>query len=1116
MVVVLAEKKDQAKKLATPFEWREQDGFIEVTPCSIFPKGAYITWALGHLVALEEPEAYNEKYKNWVLETLPIIPETFRYTILKDKAKQFGIIKRLVNQTTVSEIIIGTDPGREGEAIARLILNLAGCKKPIKRLWTSSLTKDSVMKAFQSLLPEAVKRPLFYEAQVRAQADWLIGLNTSRAYTIAFRNMGVDGTFSCGRVQTPLLGLICKREEEIESFIPEKFHEVFATFNCNEKSYIGKWFKGTLDRLEKGKAEQLAKHCLGKNALIRNVETERKEFSPPLLYSLSTLQTFANKQYKFPPQLVLDICQKLYLKGYLTYPRTDSQYITEEEAKLLPEILNNLSKYPDYQQYLPAPITSILHNKRFVNKSKVSDHHAIIPTETVPDLAALSDEEKWIYDLIVRSVVAAHYPNAIFDYTTIVTLVDGKFTFRTIGRQLIDTGWHKVIHTHGFDAEGNTGNPEMDEQLPILQLNEVGNVTNCHVHEGVTKAPKRYTEGDLIAVMKSAGKELVDEDLEKVMEETEGLGTEATRSGIITVLKNREYIDVRKNLVFPTRKGRFLIRAIGDSVLSSAILTARWEQRLREIGTGKADAAVFMEQVKILAKKLVQDVATKKDWINSNMIKNVAEKRQHEVDKSNSRGKVNRSPDQNGNDKSGEELGACIRCGSPVIEKAKKYGCSIYPNCDFSISKVILGQTVTNEDMRALLSGDVTDLKIGLKKTNNSTPFDACLVLEAGKLAFRYPSVRGLTLPLNLLYSAPKQTKMAKDHKEEFIQIEKEAESLKYPGKVVGVTIGPRITRYELLPAKGVNYSSYKRFKQNFQAVLMAEKITMHIPIPGKNTIGLEVPNIEIRPVYLRSLLENKEFLARRTGLTFPLGADIEGKPVYGDLSKMPHLLVAGTTGSGKSVFINSVICSLLYACTKEELRFVFIDPKQVELSAYETLPHLLMPIVKEPARAGTTLEKLIDIMMQRYDLFDAAGVKNIGGYNQKLSVKGEPLLPFIVLVIDELADLLMVAENSVEDQVQRLAQLARAAGIHMIIATQRPSKQCLSPVIKSNLPVRIAFSVASSSDSMVILDQPGAEDLLGKGDMLYQSQDAPIRRIQSAFVSDEEIQRVVRHASQY
>lgn len=199
---------------------------------------------------------------------------------------------------------------------------------------------------------------------------------------------------------------------------------------------------------------------------------------------------------------------------------------------------------------------------------------------------------------------------------------------------------------------------------------------------------------------------------------------------------------------------------------------------------------------------------------------------------------------------------------------------------------------------------------------------------------------------------------------------------------MVGVTIGPRVTRYELLPAKGVNYTSYKRFKHNFQSVLRAEKITMHIPIPGKNTIGLEVPNIEAIPVKLCSLLENKEFLARRTGLTFPLGAEIEGQPTFGGLSRMPHLLAAGTTGSGKSVF--SVICSLLYTCTKKELRFVFIDPKQVELSDYETLPHLLMPIVKDPARAGSALDKLTNIMMQRYDLFDASGVKNISAYNSE------------------------------------------------------------------------------------------------------------------------------------
>jgi DNA segregation ATPase FtsK/SpoIIIE-like protein len=285
----------------------------------------------------------------------------------------------------------------------------------------------------------------------------------------------------------------------------------------------------------------------------------------------------------------------------------------------------------------------------------------------------------------------------------------------------------------------------------------------------------------------------------------------------------------------------------------------------------------------------------------------------------------------------------------------------------------------------------------------------------------------------------------------------------------------------------------------------------LYIPLPGTNTVGIEVPNRFPYPVYLRTMLENKEYLANRKNLYIPLGMDVEGNPVSADLTKMPHLLVAGTTGSGKSVFINSVINSLLFACSSNDLKLVLVDVKQVELSVYEELPQLLMPIATDAKQASFVLKKLIGEMERRYAKFSKAGVKNIESYNAKANEK----LPFIVLVVDELADLLMVAPDEVEDSIQRLAQLARAAGIHMILATQRPTKQVLSTTIKANLPVRIAFSVASTADSMTILDAPGAEELLGRGDMFYQPSDMPRVRLQSPYVSDSEISRVTQYLVQ-
>ncbi|MED0677052.1 DNA translocase FtsK [Aneurinibacillus thermoaerophilus] len=368
-------------------------------------------------------------------------------------------------------------------------------------------------------------------------------------------------------------------------------------------------------------------------------------------------------------------------------------------------------------------------------------------------------------------------------------------------------------------------------------------------------------------------------------------------------------------------------------------------------------------------------------------------------------------------------------------------------------------------------------------------------------------------MPLNLLEEATEYMETNEGFDEDFKRIEAEARYLKHPLKVVGAIHGPRVTRFEALPERGINISGYNRFKSNFQAALRAEKITLYIPIPGKQLIGIEVPSRTPYLVHLKGLLEHKEFITS-SGLTFPVGMDVEKKPLFANLAEMPHLLVAGTTGSGKSVCLNTIIVSLLYGNTSEQLKFVFIDPKQVELAVYEGLPHLLMPIITDPRRASLALKKVIQEMERRYEIFTWVGVRNMDGYNDKMEEQGESekRLPYIVVVIDELADLIQVAGREIEEHIQRLAQKARAAGVHLIVATQRPSKHVLSTVIKANLPTRIAFAVSSGADSMTILDAPGAEDLLGKGDMIFMRSDAPEIRLQGAFISDSEIENVVSY----
>lgn len=723
MKIVIAEKPDQAAKLAAPFSFTKKPGYFEVKPNTYFPGGALITWAIGHLCELKAPEEYNPTWKKWTLETLPIIPDRFEYKVTKSKYKQFNVIKSLVKRPDIQEIIIGGDAGREGELIIRTLLRVCGVNKPMKRLWISSLTENAVKNGFANLLPEEKTRNIYFEALSRSCADWLIGINTSRLYTVLLKRNGVKDVFSIGRVQTPTLALIVKREHEIANFKSEPFWEVEAEFNFDGKMLKAKWHKDNISRVqEERQAIAIANFCINKNVEINDVKREIKEYAPPLLFNLSALQATANKAYKFSPQNTLDILQKLYLKGVVSYPRSDSQFLTNEEAKTLPKILEHLSKIDKYKGLLPPPTISIMNNKRYVNEKKVTDHHAIIITEQIPDVAKLSTEEEKIYDLVARQVIAAHYNNAIFSYTTIHSLVDKRAEFISKGKVLMEEGWRKVIY-HSKDNSPT----DKDELLPPLHENEQGIVAKANVKKGETQAPNRYSEGNLITVMKTAGKHLEDAELEKVLSKTEGLGTEATRAGIIGTLKDRNYIEVKKNQVFATAKGMLLIEALGESILTSPSMTAKWEQRLSEIGEGNASPKAFMEQVKKLADKLISDANKReKEWAFN----------QNEVDKITANNPYNKKYK-----KEKTVVGKCILCEGSIIDHGTFYGCSNYKtaNCKFSASKKLLRKTISQSNMKKLLAAGKTDLIKGFKKGEKT--FNAHLIWDEKerKINFKFP-----------------------------------------------------------------------------------------------------------------------------------------------------------------------------------------------------------------------------------------------------------------------------------------------------------------------------------------------------------------------------------------
>ena len=386
-------------------------------------------------------------------------------------------------------------------------------------------------------------------------------------------------------------------------------------------------------------------------------------------------------------------------------------------------------------------------------------------------------------------------------------------------------------------------------------------------------------------------------------------------------------------------------------------------------------------------------------------------------------------------------------------------------------------------------------------------------VVETVKKDYLFPSMDLLNINSKL--------KLKNEDKKDLIEnankLEETLSNFGVEAKVVQVTKGPSVTRFELQPSPGVKVSKIVNLQDDIALGLAANGVRMEAPIPGKAAIGIEVPNKKQSPVFLREVLDSKEFTNTNKNLAFALGKDITGKCIVGDLSKMPHMLIAGATGSGKSVCINSLIISLLYKYSPEQVKLLMVDPKVVELSVYNGIPHLLIPVVTDPKKAAGALNWAVNEMNKRYNLFSQMKVKNIESYN-KLFDKGEiqEKLPYIVVIVDELADLMMACPNDVEDYICRLAQMARAAGMHLIIATQRPSVDVITGVIKANIPSRVSFAVSSGTDSRTILDQVGAEKLLGRGDMLYYpiGENKPVR-VQGAFISEEEVENVVEFIKQ-
>lgn len=592
--LVLTEKPSVAKDIARVLGCKRSGN-----GCIVGDK-YIVTWALGHLVTLADPEAYDDKYKSWRMEDLPMLPGRMKLVVIGQTSKQFKAVSSLLSSAEVSDIVIATDAGREGELVARWIIQKANCRKPMRRLWISSQTDKAIKEGFASLKPSSQYDNLYRSAQCRAEADWLVGLNVTRALTCKH-----NAQLSAGRVQTPTLAMIVRREEDILRFRPKDYFTVKADFG--EYTALYKDGKGQARFADAAAAKEVADSVRGKRGVLSEVKKVYRFKAPPAAYDLTELQRDANKKYGYSAKQTLSLMQSLYeTHKLLTYPRTDSRYITKDVAATLPERLRAIAIGP-YKDSANAVLRSKpIQTKYIVNDAKVTDHHAIIPTEQYVDLNKLSREERHIYDLVVRRFIAVL--SAPFEYDEVqVKITVGKYNFYTKGQSVKSAGWRAVYDSTLADDDDDSEPDLAAQRLPALSQGAAAAVKEVRVCAGKTSPPARYTEATLLTAMENPASQVEDGRLRDALKTAGGLGTPATRADIIEKLFNSFYIERRGREIFPTSKGRQLIGIVPPD-LKSAELTAKWEQQLSLIAEGKANDRKFIEEMRGYASSLVQAV----------------------------------------------------------------------------------------------------------------------------------------------------------------------------------------------------------------------------------------------------------------------------------------------------------------------------------------------------------------------------------------------------------------------------------------------------------------------------------------------------------------------------
>jgi DNA topoisomerase III len=713
--LLIAEKpsvgRDLARVLPGPFN--KQEGFLEG------PEHV-ISWAVGHLVQLAEPDEYDPRFKRWRMEDLPIVPDRFKLVVRDERSrKQMAVVSAQLKREEVDLVVNACDAGREGELIFAYLYEKAKAKKPVKRLWLSSMTNAAMKQALASLRPPEELVPLEQAARSRSEADWIVGMNATRAATIRLRS-SFDGAVSLGRVQTPTLAIVARREEEIKAFKPEPYWLVDATFEADpERAYAGRFHAGSKPRITtEAQAAAIVRECEGKTATITKLERKEQRERAPMLYDLTTLQREANTRYGFSAKRTLAAAQRCYEEHKaLTYPRTSSRYLTTDmigEIKPTAELVGARAEYARAAHYVAA--LDVLPLGRVVNDAKVSDHHAIVPTKSEHDLDRMGADDRRIYDMVARRFLAVFHPEAVFENTRVETTVpkgagegeggrDGGHVFRTRGRLLLEPGWRGVYEESSAagasKASGGAKEGEEDEgadqQLPKLEQGEEARTREIASTRKETKPPRRYSDASLLAAMETAGKLVDDDELREAMKDS-GIGTPATRAAIIERLIAVGYLERDGRSLVATQKGLNVIRLLSEHPLTSPGLTGDWENRLGKIERGEDSREKFMGDIAGFARETVSELDEK--------LKGV---------------RIPRA-----------SLGPCPVCGHEIMENRKGYSCWARedPGCGFVIWKGKAGKQLPVEVARELIRTGYTARAVTGFKGRSGRSFRAHLALQ--------------------------------------------------------------------------------------------------------------------------------------------------------------------------------------------------------------------------------------------------------------------------------------------------------------------------------------------------------------------------------------------------